>query len=37
MNNYQQYEKEKQALIAKNLSPVEYEKQLKIIIDRLGI
>lgn len=37
MNKYQQYEAAKKALQAKNLSPAEYEKEIRKIINRLKI
>lgn len=37
MTKYEQYEMEKQILKVRNLSPDEYERELKKIIKRLRI
>lgn len=37
MTKYEQYEMEKQILKVRNLSPKEYERELKKIIERLRI
>jgi len=37
MNKYQLYEAAKLHLLARNLTCEEYEKQIKILADRLGV
>ncbi len=37
MNKYQLYEAAKLHLLAQNLTHEEYEKQIKILADRLGV
>lgn len=37
MNNWHVYELEKQKIIAKNLSPDEYERAIRELADRLKI
>ncbi len=37
MNKLHQYEQEKQKLIDKNLATEEYQRELKKLIDKLGI
>lgn len=37
MDKYQSYEAAKLSLLAQNLAWEEYEKQIKILADRLGV